>query len=69
MKRNLLDDLKKLIFELVEIESDVAKLDVSDRMSSIRRVKRSLIVHEKSTSNFKKSIDSIRKSIVAVKEK
>lgn len=69
MSENLLGNLKKLIFELVEIESDVAKLDVSDRMSSVRRVKRALLVHSKSTNDFKKEIDKVRLSIVNKKEK
>ena len=65
--RNLLEELKSLIMQLVEIESDVAKLDISNRMMSIRRVKRAMLLHIKSATNFKKEIDNIRKDIVTEK--
>ena len=67
--RNLLEELKNLIFELVELEADVAKIDVSDRMTSVRRVKKGMLLHIKATTKFKKKIDSIRKDILMEKEK
>ncbi len=67
--RNLLKTLKSLIFELVEIEADVARVDMADRMASVRRIKRALTLHLTNTKNFKKDIDSIRKGIIDGKEK
>ena len=67
--RNLLEELKNLIFELVELEADVAKIDVSDRMTSVRRVKKGMLLHIKTATKFKKKIDSIRKDIIIEKEK
>lgn len=67
--RNLLEELKNLIFELVELEADVAKIDISDRMTSVRRVKKGMLLHIKTTTKFKKKIDSIRKDIIIEKEK
>ena len=65
--RNLLEQLKSLIMQLVEIESDVAKLDISNRMMSVRRAKRAMLLHIKSAIDFKKQIDNIRKDIVTEK--
>lgn len=66
--RNLLDELKALIFELVEMEVDIARLDVSDQMTSMRRAKKALVLHVKHTQALKKKVDSIRKDNLKEKE-
>ena len=58
--RNLLITLKGLIFDLVDIEKDVAILDVSNVGMSISQVKRVLLQHGKNVNDFKKEIDQIR---------
>ena len=65
--RHLLDKLKNLIMQLVEVEADVAKLDMSNRMMSVRRVKRAMLLHLTASKQFKIEIDNIRKEIVTEK--
>tara|TARA_Y100000814_G_scaffold293633_1_gene276291 strand:+ start:11545 stop:11757 length:213 start_codon:yes stop_codon:yes gene_type:complete len=64
-KRELLPKLKELILELVELDKDIAKMEVNDSVALIRRVKRSLLDHQKNTNVFKKEIDNIRKDIIS----
>ena len=65
--RKLLEELKALIMQLVEIEADVSKLDVSNRMTSVRRVKRAMLLHITAAKKFKIEVDNIRKEIVTKK--
>ena len=62
--RNLLVTLKGLIFDLVDIEQDMAILDVSNKSRSIGRIKRVLLQHGKNINDLKKRIDQIRKDII-----
>lgn len=58
--RDLLITLKSLIFDLVEIEEDMAILDVSNVGASIARVKRILLQHGKNIEDLKRTVDGIR---------
>lgn len=58
--RMLLSTLKQLIFDLVDIEQDMAILDVSNKGASIARVKRVLLVHGKNITDLKRVVESIR---------
>ena len=62
--RNLLSELKQMIFNLVNIEEDIAILDISNKSASIARVKRMLLQHGKDVGDFKKKIDDIRKALI-----
>ena len=64
-ERDLLGKLKSLILELVETEEDLAKLEVSDMIAPARRVRKALLEHNKSVTEFKKEIDLIRKGSVS----
>ena len=63
-KRELIPLLKDLIHDLVQLDKDFAKLEIRNSITIIRRVKRSLLDHQKNTDNLKKTIDGIRKEIV-----
>ncbi len=58
--RKLLSTLKELIFDLVDIEQDMAILDVSNKGASIARVKRVLLIHGKNIIDLKRIVESIR---------
>ena len=58
--RKLLSTLKQLIFDLVDIEQDMAILDVSNKGASIARVKRVLLVHNKNIIDLKRIVEAIR---------
>lgn len=62
--RQLLAKLKQLIFNLVDIEEDMARLDVSNVGACVANVKRVLLLHEKDVINLKKEVDNIRKDIL-----
>ena len=62
--RKLLNTLKQLILDLLEIEEDVAKLDVSNVGTCVGNVKRVLLKHGKNINDFKHVIDNIRKEIL-----
>ena len=63
-KRELLETLKSLIFELVEIDHDVARLELVNSRESVKRAKRVLLLHERNTNRFRKAIDDIRKEMI-----
>lgn len=62
--RDLLITLKGLILDLVNIEEDMAILDVSNKGRSIARVKKVLLQHGKNVKDLKLRIDQIRKDTI-----
>lgn len=62
--RDLLITLKSLIFDLVDIEEDMAILDVDNKSASIARVKRVLLQHGKNIVDLKRKVDNIRVELI-----
>ncbi len=63
-KRMLLPRLNELIMELVDINKDIATLEVRDAITSVRRAKKAVLAHQRNTEAFKKELDEIRKEIL-----
>lgn len=66
-KRDLLEKLKHLTWELIDINKDIATLDVRDSLTAARRAKKAMLAHQRNTEAFKKELDEIRKKILMQK--
>lgn len=66
-KRDLMKKLQHLVFELVDINKDIATLDVRDNITAARRAKKAMLAHQRNSEEFKKEIDRIRKHILRTK--
>lgn len=66
-RRDLLSKLQALIFELVDINQDIATLEVKDAITSARRAKKAMLHHTRNAEAFKKELDEIRHKILLSK--
>lgn len=61
--RYLRGDFFKLIYDLNELSSDVASLEIINDLKAVANLQRSLMIHIEKVKEFKKKVDETRMEI------